>query len=657
MTQPLISRTSINIYSCFPSIANFPLYDTPDPAVAFLVRLFGVGVHQENLVRLALWSMRSHILNADIQQFKPTIIFHIEDALYKNTCSLFDQAHIPKENIIIFPSDLIPTNIRGNILPNAAAPFIDPQLERFEHIIVIDADTFSLSRSTLQPLNIMDISLNQLPQDEIIPLRSWVKWSPPEDEYRFWYDNLHMESGGKEKWIELAAQYCDATPDAIHNLMYPEDPENTYRPMHNGAYINIPMAILKAQPEFREFIREVSGTMGHEEIALAVWAMKHYLETGHHIPTFGLQDYIFKDTPPFWIHWDLDDAWLAFDERNQTSIVHLYGFNRITEYIWDCASAIGANENEAGQLHYNVQREIDLLTATSNRHTDTAAPAPPNEYPEDHFPFLLDPLDLRSSSKISHLADDVINICNATAKGNRGTHDPQFVVQHSHAELVALYELASGIHDPPEHNNATGTILQCGLFCGGSALMLAHAAKHQNQPRPVIAIDSYTKDYKPMRDLFDDAYHEHRDNIWEMRMHEHLIPVIADTALYLSHYWNSMIKLAFIDASHHYEPTLKELKLIYPFLGYNSWLVLHDYFNPQTPGVKQALDEHLTEINLEQLTFYRIDQLLIVQCRKSGHDEPADSAPRVPKDNLPAPGGKRKGHHPRQRKLPHRIYK
>ena len=129
---------------------------------------------------------------------------------------------------------------------------------------------------------------------------------------------------------------------------------------------------------------------------------------------------------------------------------------------------------------------------------------------------------------------------------------------------------------------------------------------------PLVAIDSYTKDYRPLRELFDDAYFEMRENLWEFRLHDHITPVLSDTVLYLQHFWRTPLRLAFIDSSHHYEPTLKELRLIAPHLVPQGWLVLHDYFSEATPGVRQALDEFVAE-SPDEYERYRMDELLILK--------------------------------------------
>ena len=231
-----------------------------------------------------------------------------------------------------------------------------------------------------------------------------------------------------------------------------------------------------------------------------------------------------------------------------------------------------------------------------------------------------EPFPLQTNEKTEQIAKDIQAICLKVAQDNRGDAESPYVVQHSRAELLALYEIAARTHDRVQLD---GYVLQCGLFCGGSALMMAHAMRDDSlNQRPLLAIDSYTKDYRPLRQLFDNAYFEMRENLWEFRLHEHITPVLSDTVLYLQHFWRTPLRLAFIDSSHHYEPTLKELHLILPHLVAGGWLILHDMFSEETPGVAKAVNEVFKPRNLNDFAFYRMDQLAII--RNGGASTPVD---------------------------------
>ena len=159
-----------------------------------------------------------------------------------------------------------------------------------------------------------------------------------------------------------------------------------------------------------------------------------------------------------------------------------------------------------------------------------------------------------------------------------------------------------------------GQILQCGLFCGGSAFTMAYAIR--NSPTintPLIAIDSYTKDYRPLRQLFNDAYHEFRENLWEFRLHDDIAAVLSDTVSFLKSFWHYPLRLAFIDSSHHYEPTRQEIKHIFPHLQKGAWLIFHDYFSEEAPGVSRAVNEFFANLQLADYEFYRVHELAIIR--------------------------------------------
>ena len=148
---------------------------------------------------------------------------------------------------------------------------------------------------------------------------------------------------------------------------------------------------------------------------------------------------------------------------------------------------------------------------------------------------------------------------------------------------------------------------------------MAHAMRDDSSnAHPLVAIDSYTKDYRPLRQLFDDAYFEYRENLWEFRLHEHITAVISDTVSYLTHFWTQPIRAAFIDSSHHYESTLNELNLILRHVVDGGWLILHDYFSEETPGVARAVGEVFQSHDMGECQCYQVDQLAIIHKDSGG---------------------------------------
>ncbi len=354
-----LNRGNYDIYMAFPEIRDFPVYTNPNPNLAVLVRLFTMADYppiSHKFVYMAIWSMRSHMLNSDMKDYEPSIVFHIEDVLYETAKPIFDTAGIPAECIITFPTDLVTTSLTQNALHKAVAPFVDSQLEKFERIIVFDADSFSLANERSGAVPLMDISLNYCAPDTITLLRSWTKWDPERDEYTNWYDHGGI---GKTRWLERTAAYCNTTPDHIERILYPLHPTVTPRPFHNGAYINFTTRLLKDNPELRQFIHKVSGEMGNEEIAMAIWAIRHFIRTGNHYPKGSLQDYMLEHDR-FTLYWNLDTAWKELSKGNPT-LVHLYGFDQISDYVYDWAKSICASEAESKQFGDRVIKDVNEL--------------------------------------------------------------------------------------------------------------------------------------------------------------------------------------------------------------------------------------------------------------------------------------------------------
>ena len=180
-----INRGTYDIYNAFPQVQEFPVFDKPNPKVAVLVRLFTMADYppiSHKFVHMAMWSMRSHMLNSDMKEYKPSVVFHIEEQLFETARPIFEQASVPPENIIVFPTDICPTTLTGNALHKAVAPLVDPQLEKFERVIVLDADSFSLGNEQSGLIPLIDVSLNEMPPDQISLLRSWTTWDPVRDE-------------------------------------------------------------------------------------------------------------------------------------------------------------------------------------------------------------------------------------------------------------------------------------------------------------------------------------------------------------------------------------------------------------------------------------------------------------------------------------------
>ena len=260
-------KVNYQIQEAFPPISDFPVYDVKDSEIAVLIRLFlpTKGAEWERWFYTALWSMRSHILNSDMQDHKVRFYFHTQASLFDVAKYAFEKVGVPRDAILVYPDDLITSNKRTHTLYYAASPFLDERLDKFEYVIVLDADEFSIRSKTSAPLPLISMSIDHLPTDEISLTRSWVygKHLPlkKREDYMYWYRFSEL---GKRGWIEKVAEYCRTTPQAIEDIMHPANPEEVLHPAHCGSYIKIPMRLLRDNPDFRAYMRSASAELGHE---------------------------------------------------------------------------------------------------------------------------------------------------------------------------------------------------------------------------------------------------------------------------------------------------------------------------------------------------------------------------------------------------------
>ena len=149
--------------------------------------------------------------------------------------------------------------------------------------------------------------------------------------------------------------------------------------------------------------------------------------------------------------------------------------------------------------------------------------------------------------------------------------------------------------------------------------MMAHAMRDDSSNKhPLTAIDSYTKNYEPLRELFNQVYMESRENFWSLELRSHICSVIFDTADFFSLFWHKPIRMAFIDSSHHYKHTTKEIELVASHLVPGGWMVFDDYFSEKTPGVRQAVDEHIAKSS-DDYTVFRHESLIALKRKRVHH--------------------------------------
>lgn len=155
-----------------------------------------------------------------------------------------------------------------------------------------------------------------------------------------------------------------------------------------------------------------------------------------------------------------------------------------------------------------------------------------------------------------------------------------------HNDYIALYELALGLHDDSE---LPGYIMEYGTNQGASACAMAHAIKDSdNQFKPVFTVD-------PFHDRWGGKHKIHGlldlCNNQDM-FYEYVCPIISESSQIVK-FWNLPVRILFIDASHGYSETQKEIAESLRFIVERGWLVLHDYGGEYGEGVVKAVNEFL----------------------------------------------------------------
>jgi predicted O-methyltransferase YrrM len=140
--------------------------------------------------------------------------------------------------------------------------------------------------------------------------------------------------------------------------------------------------------------------------------------------------------------------------------------------------------------------------------------------------------------------------------------------------------------------NGISRIVQCGHYAGYSTLLIGFMLRHMGKPHGLYSIDidpeitAYTKSWVERAGLSDYVHLEVSDSANPMQT--------GQAAEYLS----GKPQLVFIDSSHQYAHTLRELDLWYGELPIGGLCMLHDvskfaraFDASGDGGVKTALDE------------------------------------------------------------------
>ena len=255
----------------------------------------------------------------------------------------FSNLGIPDECVISYPNDLCHLNTpRRSYHYNAAAPLLDTTLDRFEHIIVLDADTFSLRPPGAPPLPLVDLSLNKYSPHSFTTARAWRAGNTVD---RMWLD-FHQNNW--QRFAEQACRWVECSTVEFDSFMRGRD---GLKPFFNGSYINLPMGWLREDIEFRNFIHDCSADLGHEEVALAMWALRHYFRTGERIPTHCL----FESGIP--VAWDFPPLWDKYKTLRKPIFFHARTVEGVTPHIHEFMRALGATDQEIAVAVPTVDKE------------------------------------------------------------------------------------------------------------------------------------------------------------------------------------------------------------------------------------------------------------------------------------------------------------
>jgi predicted O-methyltransferase YrrM len=65
------------------------------------------------------------------------------------------------------------------------------------------------------------------------------------------------------------------------------------------------------------------------------------------------------------------------------------------------------------------------------------------------------------------------------------------------------------------------------------------------------------------------------------------------------------IDMVFIDGDHRYETVVKDIKKAFELLKFGGLICGHDYDHPNWPGVKQAVDEYVGNVEIEGTIWFK----------------------------------------------------
>lgn len=143
----------------------------------------------------------------------------------------------------------------------------------------------------------------------------------------------------------------------------------------------------------------------------------------------------------------------------------------------------------------------------------------------------------------------------------------------------------------------SGAMAQVGVFRGGSARLIAYAI--EGNARPFYVFDTFkgmpkvdeSIDLHREGDFIDTSIEKVKEKFSDAKnvvFCQGVFPSTADTAK------NEKFSFVYIDVDI-YQSTLDSLKFFYPRMLSGGFIVFDDYMGKNTPGVKKALDEFLSD--------------------------------------------------------------
>lgn len=194
-----------------------------------------------------------------------------------------------------------------------------------------------------------------------------------------------------------------------------------------------------------------------------------------------------------------------------------------------------------------------------------------------------------------------------TSKANRGDqYNKRDVIRHTMEELYFLYDLARGDFDSP---GLQGYILQAGVFCGGSACVLAIALRDARRTdKPAIGVDVFRKAGWSVfgSEHVHRAYIEARQNMIALNLHDWLCLSMCSDVVF-AEFLRRRFRIIVLDSDHTYKHVLRQLNVMTPLVVDSGFMVIHDYYETHC-GVKQAVDEYFDSYAHRKFRIYDFER-------------------------------------------------